>query len=490
MTFFKSFYGKLSGIFLILLLVMASIQIYITINSWKVLYDEADQKLNIRLAKDMAKEIAPFVKDSLDIDQIHHSIHYMMVMNPKVEIYLLDDKGKILAFFAEPDKKVKADFVNLNPLQDYLVENPQFPILGDDPRNPDISKPFSAAPLKIGPDINGYLYIIIGSEQFDEAITMSREAYVAKTIANNLLITVLFTGILGLILFSFLTRRLKKMTKVVNDFEKGHYASRVEAKSSDELGLLARTFNDMAATIEANIAELKKTDTLRRELIANVSHDLRNPLASIRGFLETLQIKQDSLTEEERQKYITVLLDTTSGLEKLVEQLFELSKLDAKQIQPTYEPFLLKEIVYDVLSKFKLRAENAGILLKADIPDGLPQVYADIALIERVLSNLVENAIRYTPKNGVINISTDVQDKQIIRVRVKDTGSGINQEELPYIFDRFYRVEKSRSEKTGGTGLGLAIAKKIMEVHESTLSVASELNQGSTFSFNLKAWPQ
>ena len=225
MNFFKSFYGKLSGIFLVLLIIMASVQIFITISSWKIYYDEADQKLNSRLAKDMAKEFEPFLKDSIDHHQIHHSIHYMMVMNPKVEIYLLDDNGKILAFFAEPDKKVKTDLVDLNPLKNFLAENPLLPILGDDPRNPGVTKPFSAAHLKIGPNTNGYLYIIIGSEQYDTAISMSREAYVAKTIANSLLITVLFTGLIGLILFSFLTRRLKKMTAAVSDFEKGNYSS-------------------------------------------------------------------------------------------------------------------------------------------------------------------------------------------------------------------------------------------------------------------------
>jgi signal transduction histidine kinase len=486
--FFKTFYGKLSALFLVLLLVMGSVQILITINSWKTYYDEADQKLNQRLARDMAKELKPIVKDSLDLNAVHHSIHYMMVMNPKVEIYLLDSDGKIMAFFAEPDKKVKSTHVGLKPVQNFLDKSAEFPILGDDPRNPGITKPFSAARLDIGPDINGYLYIILGSEQFDAAINTTRESYVATTIAKGLLITVLFTAFLGLLLFAFLTRRLRDMTHAVESFKKGIYSSRVEVKSSDELANLAKTFNTMAETIEANIEELKKTDTLRRELIANVSHDLRSPLASIRGYLETIQIKDKTLSDEERERYINILLDSTSGLERLVEQLFELSKLDARQIEPTYEPFLLKEMVYDVMMKFKPRAEKAGVKLQIKIPDGLPQVYADVGLIERVLSNLLDNAIKYTPKNGTVYISTDKVDKDIIRVRVKDNGPGIKQDELPYIFDRFYRVDKSRSEKTGGTGLGLAIAKKIMEIHNSTISVVSELNKGSTFSFSLQPW--
>lgn len=486
--FFKTFYGKLSALFLILLLVMGTVQILITINSWKEYYNEADQKLNQRLAQDMANELKPLVKDSLNIDAVHHSIHYMMVMNPKVEIYLLDGQGKILAFFAEPDKKVKSTHVGLNAVKSFLTKSEQLPILGDDPRNPGVTKPFSAARLTIGPDIDGYLYIILGSEQFDMAINNTRESYVAATIAKGLLITLVFTALLGLLIFAFLTKRLREMTKIVENFKKGIYKARIAVKSHDEIANLGITFNTMAETIEANIDELKKTDTLRRELIANVSHDLRSPLASVRGYLETIQMKDKTLSGEERARYINILLDSTNGLERLVEQLFELSKLDARQIEPTCEPFLLKEMVYDVMMKFKPRADNAAVRLKVDIPDGLPQVYADVGLIERVLSNLIENAIKYSVQNGTVIISTDKSDNEIIRVRVQDSGPGIKQDDIPFIFERFYRVDKSRSGKTGGTGLGLAIAKKIMEIHNSTISVVSELNKGSTFSFNLQAW--
>ncbi|KAA3615585.1 MAG: HAMP domain-containing protein [Calditrichaeota bacterium] len=487
--FFTSFYGKLSALFLILLLVMGTVQILLTISSWQTHHNEADQQLNARLAEDVAKDFNPLLKDSLDIDAIHHVIHYMMVINPKIEIYLLDEQGGIMAFFAEPQKKVKVEQVELEAIKEFLSPNRQLPILGVDPRNPGITKPFSAARLQIGKEVNGYLYIIIGSELYDAAISITREEYVVQTIVKGLLITLFFTGIIGLILFALLTRRLRNMTNVVHDFERGKQDVRIPVKTDDEVGQLATSFNKMADTIVANIEELKNTDKLRRELIANVSHDLRSPLASIRGYLETIQIKDKVLSDEERHKYINILLDSTHGLERLVTQLFELSKLDAKQIEPQPEPFLVKEMVYDVISKFQPKAEKLGITIAAEIKDGLPQVFADIGMIERVLSNLLENAIRYTPEGGKVNIVTE-SSGEVIRVRVVDNGPGIDQEDLKYIFNRFYRVEKSRSEKTGGTGLGLAIAKKIMEVHKSSISVASEINKGSVFSFNLKTWHQ
>jgi signal transduction histidine kinase len=170
-----------------------------------------------------------------------------------------------------------------------------------------------------------------------------------------------------------------------------------------------------------------------------------------------------------------------------VEQLFELSKLDARQTQAHLEPFSITDLVQDVVMKFKPWAEKSHIELQAVLPEQLPQVYADIGLIERALSNLIENALRYTPEDGNVKIVID-KSEQTVKVVVADTGSGIQEEELPLIFDRFYRVEKSRARATGGAGLGLAIAKKIIDLHQSSIAVESKVNVGTTFSFNLKAW--
>ncbi|MEJ2053260.1 MAG: ATP-binding protein [Calditrichaceae bacterium] len=483
-TFFRSYYAKLSAIFLFLLIILGTVQIWITVKTWNRYYSEADQKLNLHLASDMAAELSPFVLDTLNMNQIEHSIHYMMVLNPKIEIYLLDNTGKILAFFADPKKKVQSKTVNLEPVRKFIDETEPIPIFGDDPRHPGIKKPFSAAKLGSAAKFEGYLYIVIGGEQYESAQSLIRESYLARTLIRSLLITLIFTGVIGLILFAYLTRRLRKMNEVVKQFEDGHYKNRVQFKGTDELSQLSASFNAMADKIESNIEALKETDRLRRELVANVSHDLRSPLAALRGYLETIQMKDKKLNENQRQEYLDILLDTTSGLEKLVEDLFELSKLDAKQIKAHFEPFTIKDLIFDVVAKFKPKAQQKNIELKIDVPDGLPQVVADVGLIERVLSNLIENSIRYTPENGRINIFV-VRENEHVRVKVADTGQGIEQDQLPHIFERFYRVEKSRAEDTGGSGLGLAIANKIMEVHNSKIDVESKINVGSTFSFEL-----
>jgi signal transduction histidine kinase len=485
-SFFQTFYGKLSAIFLILLLLMAVIQIFITIEASSSFYSQTDQALNQNLAKDIAAEFAPAVNDGLDMPAIEHMMHYMMVMNPKIEIYLLDDKGKILAFFAEPQKKVKAEYVTLEPVKHFINGSEEIPILGDDPRHPGRRKVFSAAPIQIAGE-PGYLYVIIESEQFDTAASGFRAAFMTSTVIRGLVITLVFTGIIGLILFALLTRRLRRMSEAVKKFEQGKFDQRISDQKKDEIGQLAMTFNGMADTIVANMEELKKTDRLRRELIANVAHDLRSPLASIKGYLETIQIKDKQLTPQDREKYIAIILGVTNMLEGLVEQLFELSKLDARQTQAHLEPFSITDLVQDVVMKFKPWAEKSHVELQAVLPEQLPQVYADIGLIERALSNLIENALRYTPENGNVKIEID-KSEQTVKVVVADTGSGIQEEELPLIFDRFYRVEKSRARATGGAGLGLAIAKKIIDLHQSSIAVESKVNVGTTFSFNLKAW--
>ena len=231
--------------------------------------------------------------------------------------------------------------------------------------------------------------------------------------------------------------------------------------------------------------ELKKTDNLRRELVANVSHDLRSPLASIQGYLETIMMKENSLSAEESRKYLQIIFDNTKMLGNLVDDLFELSKLDAQQIQPQTESFSMADLTQDVVIKFNPLAKKLDITLDLNLAKSLPMVQADIALIERALSNLIDNAIRFTPPQGTVTIYLKKKGNQVL-VDITDTGPGIPAEELPLIFERFYRIDKSRAKSYGGAGLGLAIAKKIIELHDCKIEVKSEINQGTTFSFGLE----
>jgi signal transduction histidine kinase len=241
----------------------------------------------------------------------------------------------------------------------------------------------------------------------------------------------------------------------------------------------------MADTIVTNMEALKRNDRLRRELVANVSHDLRSPLASIRGYLETVLMKGDELPPEQQARFLDIALRNANRLSDLVAELFELSKFDAHQVEPHVEPFSVAELVQDVVAQFQPRAETRDITLTATFPVDLPHVAADIGLIERVITNLTDNALRHTSAGGRVEITPVLQEDRVV-VRISDTGPGIAAEDQERIFERFYRDNEARtSSATSGAGLGLAIAQKILALHGGAVGVESVEGEGATFFFDL-----
>ena len=233
--------------------------------------------------------------------------------------------------------------------------------------------------------------------------------------------------------------------------------------------------------------KIEKADTLRRELIANVSHDLRTPLATLQGYIETLFIKNKSLTSKERQHHLEIAIQHCERLSKLVEELFELARLDSHETKVHYEPFNISELAQDVIQKYSLAAQKNQINIQVDPDRSLPFVNADIAMIERVMENLLDNALRHTPTGGLIRLTFSVQNGDVV-VGVSDTGCGIPEEDLPHIFDRFYQKDRNKAPHTGHSGLGLAIAKRILELHNKSINVESTAESGATFTFSLPAF--
>nr|HET7859128.1 HAMP domain-containing sensor histidine kinase [Caldimonas sp.] len=223
---------------------------------------------------------------------------------------------------------------------------------------------------------------------------------------------------------------------------------------------------------------------LRAELIANVSHDLRMPLVAMRGYLELLARSDETLPSDERRSYLAIALRQCEQLGRLVDELSELARLDSRGVRLARERFAVAELASDVVRKFALAAERRGVELAAIAVERLPLVDADLGLIERVLDNLIDNALRHTPPGGAVRIAIDRGDG-VVRVRVRDTGAGIAADELPHVFDRHWRGAGSAAR--AGGGLGLAIAQRILALHGGRIDVESELARGSCFSFSLPA---
>ena len=482
-VFFRSLYWKLSAVFLLLLTLVGSAYIYLTLFSSEMYFAETSQRLNASLAAHIVNEIQPFVDGMPNIAAMDGIFHNVMVVNPSVEVYLLDERGKILTFDA-PKEKVKLSHVSLDPINEFIDSGGKKFILGDNPRDINTPKVFSAASVKMNGRVYGYIYVILRGEEYDSAAQRIMDSHILMLGVRGLLLSLIGAGIIGLVALAFVTRKLRRMTKMVNEFKEGNYSQRVAVSSNDELDQLGSAFNEMAGRIESNLEELTRADALRRELIANVSHDLRTPLASIQGYVETVLMKNSTLAPEERQQYLRTILGGTERLSKLVEELFELSKLEAKQTRPKIEPFSLPELVNDLTQKFKPLAERQGVALSTQSQQSLPLVRADIGLIERVLQNLLENAIRYTPSGGMVNVVLQQLNGKV-RTRVKDTGVGIPASDLPHIFNRFYQVRTKTA--SSGAGLGLAIVSKILEAHGEVIGVESMENKGTTFTFELPA---
>ncbi|MFB6098751.1 MAG: ATP-binding protein [Salinibacter sp.] len=479
----NSFYAKLSALFLVLIVGLGVILATLGMRAARQYANEVEQKLNRTLAKEMVPRFEPKLKDSIDRKAIEATIQDMTGINRRIEIYLLERDGDLKASFAVPDAKIKQHRVDLGPVRRFL-RGGKLPILGDDPMSADGKKPFSAARIEIMGRKGCYLYVILGSEKYASVASMVGESYILQTALWGLGLVLLVTAGVGLLLFRRLTQRLREMQDVVADFEQGDFDRRVEVTSRDEIGRLGECLNRMADTLTDTMEELRRADRMRRELVANVSHDLRSPIASIQGYLETVSMKDGELAPEERQRYVKTALRNAKRLNMLVTELFELSKLETKQIEPTIEAFPIAELVQDVVMQYEPRAEEQQIDLRAELPERQARVEADIRLVERALSNLIDNALHYTPEGGEVRVRLDNEEGEVC-VEVTDTGPGIPEDDLPHIFERFYRVEKSRDRDKGGAGLGLAIAKTILELHERTLEVESTVGEGTTFRFRL-----
>ncbi|RPI74376.1 MAG: sensor histidine kinase [Ignavibacteriales bacterium] len=484
--FYNSLYWKVGLTFLLILILLSAVYIYISAFTAEMYFQEANQHLNADIAPHIAAENQCFIDGKANENRLKDVFHDVMVINPSIEVYLLDDKGKILTYFA-PHKTLELEYIPLEHVKEFIETNGEEFVLGVDPKNPEAEKVFSAAPVYEDGKLMGYIYVILASEEYESNLQFLFGSYILRLGLRSMSITFAAAVIITLIALGFIMGNIKRILAVVRDFKNGNLKARIKKKRKDELGEFADSFNEMADTIVQNMEDLKTMDNLRRELVANVSHDLRTPLATIQGYLETILIKAETLSEEEKNKYLNTIFKSTERLRKLVDELFELSKLEARERKPKKEAFSIAELVQDVHQKYLILAEAKNINLKTKFSYSMPLVYADIGMMERVIQNLLENGLKFTAEGGVIEIILEQKDDHII-VNVKDSGEGIKESELPYIFDRYNKSSRSVKNDNEGLGLGLAIVKKILEVHNIEISVKSKKGEGTNFSFSIPVY--
>lgn len=454
-------------------------------------YNETTQRLHANLAQDLIDEkfVNESPKDSagnVNKALFGDIMHDMMAVNKAIEVYLLDTQGNVqysvVLDHSDPDKT--QENVSLEPISDFIASKGQRYVLGDDPRNKEEKKIFSAAKFEKGGK-EGYIYIVLAGQDYTKTKSLLLSGYSQKLGLGISMLTLVFAGILGLFSIWYLTKNLREINYAAERFQEGDLQYRINENEKTDLTGLAQTFNSMADTIVSDMDRIKSLEKLRTELIANISHDLRTPLAIIQGYIETLQIKDKHLTEVERNDYLNKINSSSERLSKLIGQLFEYSKLEANQIQPVKEPFLISELANDIHRNYQMLAAKKQIDLKLEMAEKTPLVFADISLVERAIQNLMDNALKFTPEHGEVIVSIK-PSVTLVEITIKDSGPGIAKENQHLVFER-YRQTKTGKEKEGA-GLGLAIVRKIMDLHNASIKVLSQPNQGTAFSFSLPVY--
>ncbi|MDD4074969.1 MAG: HAMP domain-containing sensor histidine kinase, partial [Eubacteriales bacterium] len=297
----------------------------------------------------------------------------------------------------------------------------------------------------------------------------------------DVLLTVIIAVVLAFLAVCYITVRMTKpiieMNNTVKRFSKGDYDARVRVRGGDEIGQLGRSFNDMAD-------EINSLEQSRRSFVANVSHELRSPLTSMRGFLEAME--DGTIPPEEQPHYLNIVIGENKRMSSMVNDLLDLSRIESGQTVFKPERFDVHDLIVRTLLTFEARITTKQLDISVDFPEDRMFVWADQNQIAQVVRNLVDNAIKYTPDGGQLAVSTSA-NKRMVVVRVQDSGQGIAAEDVPHVFDRFFKGDKAHTPTgTASTGLGLSIVKRIIEQHGQNIYVESAVGRGSAFIFTLQ----
>jgi signal transduction histidine kinase len=451
------------------------------------------QRIEQQLSRSLAAHVAVDMAGDAHVDGTHLQAvaDRFRATNPGVDLYVLDDLGRVLGRLTA-GMPLQRDFVALQPLRDFLAGEP-LPILGDDPLHAARHKVFSVALQEQPGRPPGYIYAVLHGSAYDMAEMDGGRSAAAQVALWSIGLVAPLGLVAGLLSFRLVTRPLTELTEEVKEsvrtaraslVEEAHLATGVSPRTRDEIAILRRAFLNLAHSNEEHWKRLSQQDQHRREWLANISHDLRTPLASMQGYLETVMLKSAQLSDAERSQYLRAALSESQRLGRLAQELLELARLELGTVKPALETFSLVELAQDVLQKLALSAQSRQQqLVPAFAADELA-VRADIGMIERVLTNLLDNAIRHTPPGGRITLTVRPEG-EFVRVDVADSGTGIPHSLRPGLFSRAMQRLPSRD----GGGLGLAIVQQLLQLHGSDISLQDAAGGGAVFSFLLPAQP-
>ncbi|WP_019153633.1 sensor histidine kinase [Robertmurraya massiliosenegalensis] len=381
------------------------------------------------------------------------------------EILVFDEKGVILSNSVlefQKGQQIQNDFLQILRKGKYFDRGY---------KNPETNEEFFfvGRPLIVEGKFSGGIFVFSSIDKIHQLM---------HSIRNWIIVSIIGSIMLALFYTLFVSRKISKplilMERATREIAKGNLTTQIKIKSNDEIGSLGKAINKLSL-------ELNNYRTNRSELLANISHELRTPISYLKGYAHLIKTHQ-YYDEKELESYSIIIENESDRLSKLIQDLFELSKMEEGKVKLYYQMVDIEELIDLTSRKVKVKAQKKDLEILI-IKNDLPSIYSDGTRIHQVLLNLLENAINYTEKGRIV-VKAE-QKNEFILITVKDTGTGIPEEDLPFIFDRFHRVEKSRSREMGGTGLGLAVVYELVKLLHGTVTVTSKYGYGTEFCVSL-----
>ena len=476
MSGFNSLYTRLATGLVLLLFVIGVLYTALNTIATQRFVAQLNQDLHRTLAQNLVADKNLVAQGKLNEAALKKTFQQYMMVNPSIEIYLLDLEGKLLSYSADPNAVMRSH-VSLEPIKAFLSGEEKYP-LGDDPRSHDKQKAFSVTEVPSSTAPEGYLYVVLRGEQYDALESMAFQGFWARAGLWSMALSLALGLLAGLAIFYWLTKRLRRVSRRIEEFSEGDFkhwsASEVKGGSADEIGQIELIFEQMATRIQNQLVALTDKDNQRRQLVAQVSHDLRTPLASMLGYIESLKLKRDHLSATEQEEFLEIAYTQGRRLSHMIDSLFQLSSLEAKENKPQLEPFMPLELLFDIRQKYAMRIEVAGLSLEIEHDQSDTFAMGDISLFERVLDNLIDNAMVHATPGSAITLRVENKD-QFIGILVINQGEPVDEDELEALFDPFFRAGSHSADKRHA-GLGLAISRRILESLNGSISVRNTVD--------------
>jgi signal transduction histidine kinase len=481
--------NSLGGRVLMLIAVFSMLLASLIATVGHLTYRDYRSELVSARADGFAKQILASFPDlwvtyAADPSRFGERLREFVLFEPNTGLYLLDRQGRVLATAGDIHGFWTRYRVDLAKLLDDLHEDPTRPLEGDDPDDIDATAVVAARPVLVDGIPRGWLYVVARDPEVDAETTLVIRGHAAQGLIKMVLLTLGIGTLLTVAIIAMLAHPLAALTSVAENIRRSGFAAAIPVHfpyddRQDEIGRLSLTLHEMYDRLRQENERVLHSDARRRDMVAGVSHDLRTPLTALIGQLETIRLKGAALPEDIRIRYFDAAMQNAGHLRRLTDSLAEIGRLDSPDLRALPEPIALGEFLDDVAARFRVRADDAKIALSVDYPEGLPLVQLDAALMERALSNLLDNALRFTPASGQVQVNV-IRDDQNVRIEVADTGPGVSAEDQPRVFDRFYQGSRHR-EQRGSSGLGLAIVRRIAELHGGEAGLTSLPSAGARF---------